>query len=39
MVIDIMERYWLEFDTPRLVKYRKQLVPFAEQFYSDLSTE
>lgn len=39
VVIDVMERYLLEFDSQRLIKFRKQLIPFAERFYSDLTPE
>ena len=39
VVIDIMERYYSEFDGPIFKRYRKQLIPFAMKFYKDLSEE
>jgi len=36
VVLDIMERYYSEFDGPLFKKYRKRLIPFALRFYKEL---
>lgn len=35
--MDIMERYYLEFENPCFRKYKKYLIPFAKKFYKNLS--
>jgi hypothetical protein len=37
VVIDIMERYYSEFDGPLFNNYRKRLIPFATKFYRELT--
>jgi hypothetical protein len=39
IVLEILERYYFEFDGPRYMKLRKHLVPFAERFYTNLTEE
>ena len=39
LVIDMMERYYTEFDGPLFKKLRTQLIPFARGFYKKLSKE
>ena len=33
VVLDIMERYYEDFDRPLFKKYRDELIPFAKAFY------
>jgi hypothetical protein len=37
VVIDIMERYYSEFDGPLFKNYKKRLIPFATKFYKELT--
>ncbi len=37
--MEILERYYLEFDGPRVPKFRKHLIPFARNFYHSLTEE
>ncbi len=37
VVIDMMERYYLEFESPLYKRYKKQLIPFALRFYKILN--
>lgn len=39
VMIDVLERYLVEFDSPRFLKFRKNLIPFAEKFYANLTEE
>lgn len=39
MVMEMLERYYSEFDAPRLMKFRKHLIPFCLKFYSDITEE
>jgi hypothetical protein len=35
----MLERYYIECDSPRYVKLRKHLIPFAEKFYANLTED
>ena len=37
VVVDMMERYYLEFESPLYKRYKKQLIPFAIRFYKILN--
>lgn len=39
IVIDMMEKYYSEFEGPLFRKLRRQLIPFAKKFYEELDGE
>ena len=39
IVIDMMEKYYSEFEGPLFSKLRNQLIPFAKKFYGRLGEE
>ena len=39
IVLDLMERYYEEFDGPLFEKLRFELIPFAKKFFANMSQE
>ena len=39
IVVDLMERYYEEFEGPLFEKLRFELIPFAKKFFSNMSQD